>query len=61
MTESGGRDTEKDLFGAPGGYRTKLSKNTLAFPCVQCGGQLAKEAYMGGAVYYCPTCQPLEK
>jgi len=60
MTERGGRDTEKDLLGNPGGYRTKLSKNTLALPCPKCGGAIQKEAYLGGAVYYCPTCQPLE-
>ena len=59
MTELGGRDTEKDLFGNPGGYRTKLSKNTLAFPCPLCGGTISKEAYLGGAVYYCDHCQPL--
>ena len=61
MTEHGGRDTEKDLFGCPGGYRVKLSKNTLASGCPRCGGQLVKEAYLGGAVYYCPSCQPLMK
>lgn len=60
MTERGGRDTEKDFFGNPGGYRTKLSKNTLAYPCLQCGGAIEKEAYLGGAVYYCPNCQPLK-
>ncbi len=60
MTELGGRDTEKDFFGNPGGYHTKLSKNTLAFPCPQCGGAIVKEAYLGGAVYYCPNCQPLD-
>ena len=60
MTDLGGRDTEKDFFGTPGGYRTKLSKNTLAFPCPQCGGAIVKEAYLGGAVYYCLNCQPLE-
>lgn len=59
MGERGGRDTEKDLFGQPGGYRTKLSKNTLASGCPRCGGQLVREAYLGGAVYYCPVCQPL--
>ena len=26
MTECGGRDTEKDLYGKAGGYRTKMSK-----------------------------------
>ncbi|MBP9543957.1 MAG: hypothetical protein KBE58_02820, partial [Alistipes sp.] len=25
-----------------------------------CGGALVKEAYLGGAVYYCPHCQPLK-
>lgn len=61
MTEYGGRDTEKDLFGCPGGYRVKLSKNTFASVCPRCGGQIVKEAYLGGAVYYCPSCQPLMK
>lgn len=58
MTERGGRDTEKDLFGNPGGYKTLLSKNTLPYPCPNCGGPLRKEPYLGGAVYYCPSCQP---
>lgn len=60
MTENGGRDTEKDLYGQPGGYRTLLSKNTLPYGCPKCGAPITKEAYMGGAVYYCPACQPLE-
>lgn len=61
MTEHGGRDTEKDLYGLPGGYRVKLSKNTLDSGCPRCGGQLMKETYLGGTVYYCPLCQPLTK
>ena len=59
MTDAGGRDTEKDLFGKPGGYQTKMSKNTLSAGCPRCGGKLVKESYLGGAVYYCPLCQPL--
>ena len=59
MTDMGGRDTEKDLFGQYGGYKTILSKNTLKNPCPNCGNTIVKEAYLGGAVYYCPTCQPL--
>lgn len=59
MTDAGGRDTEKDLFGNPGGYRTILSKNTLKQPCPKCGGQITRQAYMGGNVYFCPVCQPL--
>lgn len=58
MTGSGGRDTERDIFGRPGGYRTRLSRNTLAGGCPLCGGPIVKEAYLGGTVYYCPACQP---
>lgn len=60
MAAAGGRDTEKDLFGRPGRYRVLLSKNTYAEPCPVCGGAIVKEAYLGGAVYYCPHCQPLK-
>ncbi len=59
MTSKGGRDTERDIFGTPGGYRSILSKNTWAEPCPVCGGGIIKEAYLGGAVYYCPRCQPI--
>jgi formamidopyrimidine-DNA glycosylase len=59
MTNRGGRDTEKDLYGKAGGYKTILSKNTLSNPCPNCGGTLKKEAYLGGAVYFCPSCQKL--
>lgn len=61
MTAAGGRDTEKDLFGKAGGYQTMLSAKTVAYPCLQCGGPLEKQAYMGGSVYFCPQCQPLAR
>jgi len=57
MRDGGGRDTERDLFGKPGGYRTILSSKTLAYPCPACGGGLVREAYMGGNIYFCPGCQ----
>ena len=57
MTECGGRDTEKDLFGNPGGYKTILSKNTLGQPCPVCGSAIKKEAYLGGNIYFCEGCQ----
>lgn len=60
MAAAGGRDTEKDLFGNPGGYKVVLSKNTYTDPCPVCRGVVVKEAYLGGAVYYCPHCQPLK-
>lgn len=61
MTRGGGRDTEKDLYGQSGGYRTILSRNTLDRPCPVCGGALKREAYLGGSIYFCPSCQPLKK
>jgi formamidopyrimidine-DNA glycosylase len=54
MTEQGGRDTERDLFGEPGGYATRVSKNTVGKPCPHCNSLVVKEAYMGGSIYYCP-------
>lgn len=59
MTELGGRDTEKDFYGNIGGYKTKLSSKTNGQPCLRCGSFIVKESYMGGAIYYCPDCQPV--
>lgn len=59
MTAKGGRDTEKDLYGQPGGYRTLLSAKTFGKPCPGCGGTIERAAYLGGNVYFCQTCQPL--
>ncbi|MCL2166577.1 MAG: endonuclease VIII [Clostridiales bacterium] len=59
MRDGGGRDTEPDLFGKPGGYRTILSSKTLKQPCPVCGGELVRQAFLGGNVYFCPACQPL--
>ena len=60
MTEHGGRDTEKDLFGKAGGYKTMMSKNSVSCCCPVCKGEITKEAYLGGSVYYCARCQRLE-
>lgn len=54
-----GLDTQKDIFGNFGNYSTKVSKHTLGQPCPRCGGIIERENYLGGAVYYCPGCQPL--
>jgi formamidopyrimidine-DNA glycosylase len=58
MTQLGGRSTEKDLFGKPGGYQVVLSAKTKGKPCPFCNDEILKESYLGGSVYYCPTCQP---
>jgi len=57
MIEKGGRDTEKDLFGNPGGYITYMSKNTYGEPCTKCGYEIHKESFLGGTVYFCEHCQ----
>lgn len=61
MAAKGGRDTERDLFGCPGGYKTVLSKITVGTPCPVCGAFIRKEAYLGGSIYYCEGCQPLRE
>ncbi len=59
MTCQGGRDTERDLFGCYGGYKTRLSKKTVKKPCPLCGNIIEKAAYMGGSIYYCSVCQKM--
>jgi formamidopyrimidine-DNA glycosylase len=59
MTDRGGRDTERDLFGCPGGYQTILSKNTVGKPCPVCGTSIKKESYLGGSIYVCRGCQKI--
>lgn len=61
MTERGGRETEKDFFGNPGGYKSVLSSKTVAYPCPRCGKGITRKAYLGGNVYFCETCQPVVK
>lgn len=57
MVEGGGRNTEKDFYGVPGKYLTRLSQKTYHEPCPLCGSRIIKEAYLGGSIYYCPHCQ----
>jgi formamidopyrimidine-DNA glycosylase len=59
MASKGGRDTELDLFGKPGNYKTILCKNTVNKPCPVCETIIKKETYMGGSIYYCEKCQRL--
>jgi formamidopyrimidine-DNA glycosylase len=59
MVDSGGRDSEKDLYGNYGGYVTKMGKNTAGQACTECGSLIIKENYMGGSIYFCSKCQEL--
>ena len=57
MVASGGRDTEKDLFGSPGGYAVVMGSKHNGEPCPTCGTPITRMSYMGGNVYVCPQCQ----
>ncbi len=56
--KAGGRDGEVDLFGKSGRYRRVLSAETAGKPCPRCGTRIARESFLGGAIYFCPECQP---
>lgn len=58
MIEKGGRDTEKNIYGEYGKYKTILSSKTYKNgKCPICGKELKKENYLGGSIYYCEECQ----
>lgn len=53
----GGRDDERDLHDRPGGYRRIMDSEAAGRPCPECGEKIAKIQYLGGACYFCPSCQ----
>jgi formamidopyrimidine-DNA glycosylase len=45
--------------GDPTAYPALLTGKALGRPCPRCGAPIERQAYLGGAVYTCPTaCQP---
>ena len=57
--ELDGRDTEFDLYNRPGKYKRILDSRQVGKPCPECGTPIEKMQYLGGAAYYCPSCQKL--
>ncbi len=57
VTRSGGRYDEVDLYNQPGGYIRLMDKNAAGRPCPVCGTPVEKIQYLGGACYFCPSCQ----
>ena len=53
-----GRSTERDFFNQPGQFEVAMGRNTVGTPCVDCGTEIIKFAFEGGACYICPECQP---
>ncbi len=52
MTPHGGRDSERDFFGNPGGHRTSVEKETCWNPCPRCGKLIQRQDYLGGKIYF---------
>ena len=57
MIDKNGRDTEKDIYGKSGNYKTIMSNINYKNGCPVCKSEIRKENYLGGSVYYCLTCQ----
>jgi formamidopyrimidine-DNA glycosylase len=53
----GGRYDEYDLYDKPGKYVRLMDKHAVERPCPECGRQIVKIKYLGGACYFCPNCQ----
>ena len=58
-TKAGGRDTERDLYGARGQYVALMDTRTAGGPCPECETPIEKISYQGGSCYLCPKCQKL--
>jgi formamidopyrimidine-DNA glycosylase len=57
IIKKGGRYDEYDLHNNRGGYVRIMDKNAVGRPCPECGGDIEKIQYLGGACYFCPNCQ----
>ena len=57
IADAGGRETERDLFGSPGGYKRILHSKSVGTPCPNCGSTIERFQYLGGACVVCPGCQ----
>lgn len=57
VIEKGGRYDEYDLYNQPGKYVRLMDKNIVGQPCSICRSPIEKIQYLGGACYFCPTCQ----
>jgi formamidopyrimidine-DNA glycosylase len=59
MVEQGGRDSEKDLFDNWGGYKRRLHSKVVGEPCLVCETPIVKQQFLGGSIYFCPSCQKI--
>lgn len=57
VIKQGGRYDEVNLYGERGGYVRLMDSKAVGRPCPECGGEVEKMQYLGGACYVCPHCQ----
>lgn len=57
VIDKGGRYDEVDLFGQPGKYVRLMDSKSAGQPCPVCQTFIEKMQYLGGACYFCPSCQ----
>jgi formamidopyrimidine-DNA glycosylase len=57
VAAKGGRNDEFDFLGKPGGYERLMDAKAAGRPCPECGTKVEKQSYLGGAIYFCPSCQ----
>ncbi len=55
--ELGGRYDEVDLYGQKGRYMRLMDSKSKGTPCLNCGSDIQKISYLGGACYLCVECQ----
>jgi formamidopyrimidine-DNA glycosylase len=60
MVKLGGRDSEKDIFNQRGGYKRIMHNKVVNTPCPACKALIKKQQYLGGAIYFCPSCQKMD-
>lgn len=53
----GGRDSERDLYNQPGGYKRIMHSKAVGQACPECETLIEKTHFLGGACYFCPNCQ----
>ena len=61
MVKLGGRDCERDIFNNYGRYPRIMHSKSVGTPCPVCTTSIKKQQYLGGAIYFCPSCQVLEE
>jgi formamidopyrimidine-DNA glycosylase len=57
VSEKGGRNDEVDLFDQAGGYTRLMDSKAAGKSCPECGHTVEKMQYLGGACYFCSSCQ----